>query len=56
MKNWKTSLGGLLAGLAMVLGQVALLFDGKPDTMPDLSVLIAAVGMLGIGFAATDAK
>jgi len=54
MKNWKTSLGGVLAGLSLLLGQVATVFDGKPETNPDFTVIIAAAGMLGLGMSAQD--
>lgn len=54
MKNWKTSLGGVLAGLSLLLGQVATVFDGKPETNPDFTVIMAAVGMLGLGMSAQD--
>ena len=54
MKNWKTSIGGVLAGLSLMLGQVATLFDGKPETNPDFAVIIAAAGMLGVGLSAKD--
>lgn len=55
LKNWKTSLGGILGGLSLLLAQASLLFDGSAQTMPDLSLVLAALGMLGIGVAARDA-
>lgn len=56
MKSWKTSLGGILAGLSLLLGQASTLFDTDPQTNPSWSEVVAAVGMLGLGIAARDSS
>lgn len=56
MKNWKTSLGGLLAGISILCGQAASVFDADPNTNPSFTEIIAAFGMLGIGLSARDAQ
>lgn len=48
MKSWKTTAGGVAAILTAVGGALTLLFDGKPETNPDWSAVIAAV-MAGVG-------
>lgn len=43
MKSWKTTVMGI-ATIAIALGNAALAaFDGKPETVFDMSVLIAAI-------------
>jgi hypothetical protein len=56
MKSWKTSLGGVLAGLSLLLGQASTLFDTDPETNPCFTQIVAAFGMLGLGLAARDAS
>lgn len=46
--SWKTTLGGVGAILAAVGGALNLMFDGKPETNPDWTIVIAAV-TTGIG-------
>lgn len=53
--NWKTSLAGALAGLSILLGQAATVFDADPKTNPDWALFVSALGMLGLGIAARDA-
>lgn len=48
MKSWKTTVAGIGGILAAVGGALALLFDGKPDTNPDWTAVIAAV-TAGVG-------
>jgi len=54
MKSWKTSLGGVLAGLSLLLGQASTVFDSDPNTNPSFTEVVAAFGMLGLGLAARD--
>ena len=46
--SWKTTAAGLSAIIASVAGALNLLFDANPNTNPDWTALIAAVGA-GIG-------
>ena len=54
MKNWKTTLIGLLPALAALSMQVYYLYDGNPSTNPDWSVVLAALGLGGLGVFAKD--
>ena len=47
-KSWKTTAAGISAIVAAVAGAAGLMLDGKPDTNPDWTALIAAV-TAGIG-------
>ena len=52
MKNsWKTTTAGIAAILCAITGAVGLMLDGKPDTNPDWTAVIAAV-TAGIGLIA----
>ena len=46
--SWKTTLGGVLAGLAMIFGKGHLeyLFDGDPETTADLTFITAGAGVV----------
>lgn len=48
MKSWKTTVAGLGTILAAVGGALTLFFDGKPETNPDWTIVIAAV-ITGLG-------
>ena len=50
MKNasWKTTASGVVAIIAALAGAAGLLLDGKPDTNPDYTSLIAAI-TAGVG-------
>lgn len=47
-KSWKTTAAGVSAVIAALAGAATLLFDGKPETNPDWTALIAAV-TAGVG-------
>ena len=52
MKSWKTTVTGLGTILAAIAGALVLFFDGKPETNPDWTAVIAAVTAgLGLIFA-----
>ena len=53
--SWRTSVGGILAGLSILLGQASTLLDNDPATNPSITEIVAAVGMLGVGLSARDA-
>lgn len=56
MRNWKTTLTGILGILAAVASAAKALIDGDPATNPDWAATWAAI-MLGIGLiTASDAK
>jgi len=54
MKSWKTTTAGIVAGLAVILTQVAYLLDADPETVFSLEAVIAALGVMGIGWFARD--
>jgi hypothetical protein len=54
MKSWKTTAAGIVAGLAVILTQVAYLLDADPETVFSLEAVIAALGVMGIGWFARD--
>ena len=41
-KSWKTTAAGVSAIVAALAGAATLLFDGKPETNPDWTAVIAA--------------
>ena len=41
-KSWKTTAAGISAIVVAVAGAAGLMLDGKPDTNPDWTALIAA--------------
>jgi hypothetical protein len=43
MRNWKTTLAGLSAALALA----AKFFSGEPITITDLAIVAAALGLFG---------
>lgn len=54
--SWRTTLSGVIAGLTIILAQLATLADDKPETNPDLSAIAAAVAMMAGFAAARDRK
>lgn len=55
MKNKKTTIGGLLSAIAVVLGQVSALFDGDPTTNPEWTLVVGAIGIAWAFFKSKDA-
>jgi len=52
--SWKTTTAGIVAGLAVILTQVAYLLDADPETVFSLEAVFAALGVMGIGWFARD--
>lgn len=50
MKNWKTTLSGLLAGLPLLLNQIA------PVLPPKYAAIATGVGLVLTGYFAVDGK
>lgn len=42
----KTSIAGALSGLAVILDQIATIFDADPLTNPDFVIIAGAIGMI----------
>lgn len=52
MKSWKTSFGAIVLLLAVIFGQIGLVWDGDPLTNPDWNLVIAEIGAaFGLWFA-----
>jgi len=54
MKNWKTTAAGILSAIVLIAPQLLALIDNNPSTHFDLSVVLAALSVLGIGWSAKD--
>jgi len=53
MKSWKTTVAAIVAALALIIPQVQAFIDDDPETKPDITIILAA---LGIGFGGTSAR
>ena len=53
-KSWKTTALGIVAGLLLILPQCSNYLDDDPKTVVDYNVIVAALGTMGVGFAAKD--
>ncbi|MBN2209829.1 MAG: hypothetical protein JW709_00390 [Sedimentisphaerales bacterium] len=56
MASWRTTLLGILGGLAIIIKQLIGAFDDDPATVFSLTEILAALGMLGLGIFARDNK
>ena len=54
VKSWKTTAAGIVAGLSILLAQASTLLDEDSKTNPSWTEVVAALGMLGVGFFARD--
>ena len=52
--SWRTKMAGLLAVIAILAGQIATLADEDPKTVPDVSLIIANIGIAIALFNARD--
>lgn len=52
--SWRTTLSGVFAGIVLLLGQAQTLLDDNPKTNPEYTVVIAAFGMISLGWNARD--
>ena len=53
-KSWRTTLSGVFAGIILLLGQGQTLLDDDPKTNPEYTVIMAAIGMISLGWNARD--
>ena len=54
MKSKETTIAGILTGLALILGQLANLVDKDPATTLEYSIIVAAIGMIIVGWRSRD--
>lgn len=54
MNSKKTTIGGIVGGLALMLTQIWYVLDTDPATNLEVSQVIAALAMMGIGWFARD--
>lgn len=54
IKNWRTTIVGIMTGLMLAAPQIINLLDNDPATIFDLNFLLAALGAMGIGVFAKD--
>ena len=52
--SWRTTLSGVFAGIVLLLGQAQTLLDDDETTNPEYTVIMAAIGMLGLGISSRD--
>jgi hypothetical protein len=52
--SWKTTTAGIVAALSIILHQANAYLDTDPQTVFDLTQVIAAFGMLWMGISARD--
>jgi len=54
MKHWKTTVVSWATAGILILTQVKNALDGNPETVFSLQVIFAALGILGLGWFASD--
>lgn len=54
VKNWQTTIVGFLGGLVICATQIIAAFDEDPVTVFELSIFLAGLTAMGIGFLAKD--
>lgn len=54
--SWRTSLAGLFAGLAILIGQASAMVDSDPATNMDVSIVIGTIAAMIAAFSARDEK
>lgn len=54
MKSRKTTIAAILTAAAIILMNIAGVLDDDPTTTFDMSAVIAALGVLGVGWFARD--
>ena len=52
--SWTTTTAGIVAALSILLHQATAYLDTDPQTVFDISQVIAAIGMLWLGLSARD--
>lgn len=54
LKSWKTTIAGIVAGLAIIFAQANNFLDDDPKTVFDFAQFGLGLGAMGIGFFARD--
>lgn len=54
MKSWKTTVSGIVAGLAIIFTQVGYLLDNDPATTISVEAIVAAVAVVALGWNSRD--
>jgi len=54
IKNWRTTILGILGGIAICVPQLINLLDSDPATVFQLSIFLAGLAAMGVGVAAKD--
>lgn len=54
--SWRTTALGILTGASLLIGQAVAVLDNDPATEFDFEKVSAALGLIGIGVMARDAK
>ena len=54
--SWRTSMDGLFAGLAILIGQASSLLDNDPATNIDVSIVVGTIAAIIAAFSARDNK
>lgn len=52
--SWRTTVIGVVAGLAIIFGELNNLLDNSPETVFNWQNLVAGLAALGIGWFARD--
>jgi len=53
-KSWRTTAVGFLGGLVICLTQIIAILDNDPETVFQLSIFMAGLGLVGVGIFAKD--
>lgn len=54
MRHMKTTLFGVISGLAILLNEAVAHLDNDPKTEVSFPQIVAALGLMGIGWKAAD--
>jgi hypothetical protein len=54
MKSWKTTVSGIVAGLAIIFTQVGYLLDNDPATTISIEAVVAACAVIALGWNSRD--